>query len=136
MAYETFEHEADVGVRGIGKTLGEAFEEGARAMFSVMFEIERVEPRAEIRVRCQAQDVESLFVDWLNTLLAEADIQGLALSGFSVRIDGLTLEGTARGERIDIEKHRPKVEVKGATYTMLKVFEKDGRFVAQCVVDV
>ncbi|MEK6815061.1 MAG: archease [Nitrospirota bacterium] len=136
MAYETFEHEADVGVRGAGATLAEAFEEGARAMFSVMFEIERVEPRTEIRVQCRAQDVESLFVDWLNTLLAEADIQGLALSGFSVKIDGLALEGTGRGEPIDIEKHRPTVEVKGATYTMLKVGGESGRFVAQCVVDV
>ena len=36
MPYKHLEHEADVGVLGIGKTIEEAFEEGAKAMFDVM----------------------------------------------------------------------------------------------------
>ena len=42
----------------------------------------------------------------------------------------------AWGEPIDVEKHQPAVEIKGATYTELAVYEQDGQFVAQCVVDV
>jgi SHS2 domain-containing protein len=41
------------------------------------------------------------------------------------------------GEPVDVERHRPAVEVKGATCTELAVERlADGSFRAQCVVDV
>lgn len=40
------------------------------------------------------------------------------------------------GERVDPARHRPAVEVKGATYTELKVAREGELWVAQCVVDV
>jgi SHS2 domain-containing protein len=56
---------------------------------------------------------------------------------FQVVIEGQGLRGQAWGEPIDVAKHEPAVEVKGATYTALKVGqEPDGTWVAQCVVDV
>ncbi len=45
--YEQFEHKADVGVRGYGKTIEEAFENGAKAMFSIMVNIAKIEPKKE-----------------------------------------------------------------------------------------
>ena len=44
MNYETFEHEADIGIRGFGSSIGEAFENAALAMYSVMVKIEAIEP--------------------------------------------------------------------------------------------
>ena len=41
-----------------------------------------------------------------------------------------------QGEPIDLERHHPAVEIKGATYTELAVLRKDGHWTAQCVVDV
>jgi SHS2 domain-containing protein len=56
---------------------------------------------------------------------------------FEVRIDGDQLEGRAWGEPVDVARHHPAVEVKGATLTQLRVAkEPDGTWVAQCVVDV
>jgi SHS2 domain-containing protein len=38
---------------------------------------------------------------------------------------------------VDIGRHKPAVEVKGATYTQLKVARDEaGAWMAQCVVDV
>jgi SHS2 domain-containing protein len=134
--YETFEHEADMGVRGIGKTLNEAFENGARAMFSIMLDIERVEPREKVEIRCSAPDEETLFVEWLNELLAQASLRGMVFSDFKVdAIEDGSLRGYARGERLVPDRHRVKVEVKAATYSMLEVHKND-EYVAQCVVDV
>jgi len=43
----------------------------------------------------------------------------------------------AWGEPIDVERHRPTVEIKGATFTELAVRRNsDGFWLAQCVVDV
>jgi len=47
------------------------------------------------------------------------------------------LQATAWGEPIEVARHQPAVEVKGATYTELAVKrDEEGRWVAQCVVDV
>jgi SHS2 domain-containing protein len=56
---------------------------------------------------------------------------------FAVRIEGGELHAEARGEPVDVARHAPAVEVKGATFTELAVRrEADGRWCAQCVIDV
>ncbi|MDD5153123.1 MAG: archease [Desulfovibrionales bacterium] len=134
--YETFEHGADVGIRGKGRTLEEAFANGAKALFALMADLSTIEPRKEIQVECTAPDIETLFMVWLNQLIALADIEKMVLCEFSVTIKDKNLTATARGESISPRKHDLGVEVKGATFTMLRVFQEAGYFVAQCVVDV
>jgi SHS2 domain-containing protein len=134
--YQTFEHEADMGVRGFGETIEEAFENGARAMFSIILDLKRVDPKKKIMVNCSAPDDETLFVEWLNELLTQSGLREMAFSAFKVeKLAEGRLNGYARGERIDPLKHKVAVEVKGATYSMLRV-GKNHRYVAQCVVDV
>jgi tRNA nucleotidyltransferase (CCA-adding enzyme) len=55
---------------------------------------------------------------------------------FAVRFHGPVLVGQAWGEPVDTARHAPAVEVKGATYTALRVAREDGGWVAQTVVDV
>lgn len=132
----TFRHDADVGVRGEGATLEEAFAAAARAMFGLMADLEGVRGTDTIEVACAAPDRELLFVAWLNALLAEADVRGLLLRDFEVAVEGDRLTGRARGERFDPARHTPGVEVKGATLTQLRVAKTRDGFVAQTVVDV
>jgi SHS2 domain-containing protein len=134
--YETFEHGADIGIRGFGRTMAEAFENTAIALYSVMVNIPAVEASEKRSVTVSAPDNELLLIEWLNALLSLSDIEHLVFSKFKVTMEGTSLAGTAWGEKLDQERHEPNVEIKGATYYMLKVTEADGRFVAQCVVDV
>lgn len=134
--HETFEHEADIGVRGLGGSVEEAFAGAAAALYSVMVDLSQVETRIEKQVIAEAGDREQLLVEWLNALLAISDIERMVFSRFAVRIEGVRLEGSAWGEPLDQVKHRPNVEVKGATYHMLSVHEREGEVIAQCVVDV
>ena len=136
MDYETFEHEADIGIRGYGTTPEEAFANAAMAMYSVMVELDGVEQRHFRGVNVTADDREQLLIEWLNALLAVSDIERMVFSRFEVRIEGNRLAGTAWGEPFDRARHRATVEVKGATYHLLSVKELHGRYVAQCVVDV
>ena len=58
-------------------------------------------------------------------------------AGFALPSRGHSLVGEAWGELVDVAKHQPAVEVKGATYTELHVRKgSGGTWVAQCVVDV
>lgn len=137
MESRTFDHGADIGVRGEGETLEDAFAGAARAMFSIMVDLSDVEPREAVEVSCAATDRELLLVQWLNALLAEADMRGMVFSEFEVRLLDGGLAGTARGEPFDPSRHVPGVEVKGATLTELEVARgKDGVWHAQTVVDV
>jgi SHS2 domain-containing protein len=135
-AYETFEHEADIGVRGFGESTEEAFAHAAAAMYSVMVDLERVAPREERRVTAYAEDRELLLVEWLNALLSLSDIERMVFSKFSVTIRDNELSGEAWGEKLDRDRHEARVEVKGATYHLLHVGTECGKIVAQCVVDV
>lgn len=134
--YETFEHEADIGIRGFGATPEEAFANAAVALYSVMVDITLVEHKEFRGVNVTADDQEQLLVEWLNTLLAVSDIERMVFSRFEVRIEGDRLAGTAWGEQLERDRHHAHVEVKGATYHQLCVREENGRYVAQCVVDV
>ena len=101
-----------------------------------MVNIHFVEAKEKRSVAVSAPDRELLLVEWLNALLSLSDIEHMVFSKFSVNREGTSLTGMAWGERLDRERHEPNVEIKGATFHMLKVMEADGRFVAQCVVDV
>ena len=135
--WEHFTHGADIGVRGVGATREEAFEQAAVAMVAVITEPMRIAARREIAVECEAADNEVLLVDWLNALVYEMAVRGMIFGRFAVRLEGLRLHGTAWGEEVDIARHEPAVEVKGATYTSLFVGQNpEGSWIAQCVVDV
>ena len=134
--WEHFPHDADVGVRGWGATPAEAFEQAACAMTAVVTRAE-VNPKVAVRVSCQAPDLELLFVEWLNAIIYEMAVRNMLFGRFSVRIENDRLEGTLWGEPVDVERHAPACEPKGATYTALKVAsDADGRWSAACIVDV
>jgi len=117
--------------------MAQAFEQVAMAMTAVITEPERITPQQAIGVSCAAPDQELLLVDWLNALVYEMATRKMLFSRFEVTLQDQQLSGRAWGEKIDIARHEPTVEIKGATYTELKVIqEADGSWLAQCVVDV
>ena len=135
--WEHFEHEADIGVRGFGSTLEQAYCSAAQGLIEVISPIENIVAEKPINIHCKAPDHELLLVDWLNALIYEIAVHRMLFSRFEVTINDRELEATAWGESIDLEKHSPSVEVKGATYTELKVEQQDnGTWLAQCIVDV
>jgi len=135
--WEHFAHEADIGVRGIGTTREEAFEQAALALIAVITDPQTVRPDQPITITCEAPDDDLLLAEWLNALVYEIGTRRMLWNRFQVRIEGQRLVATAWGERTDVTRHQPAVEVKGATYTNLSVRqEPSGLWVAQCVVDV
>ncbi len=134
--WEHFPHDADVGVRGFGATPAEAFEQAALALTAVVTQAQ-VEPRVRVDVACEAPDIELLFVEWLNGIIYEMAVRGMLFGRFAVRIEGTRLAGTLWGEPVDVARHAPACEPKGATYTALKVAADDkGLWSAACIVDV
>ena len=134
--WEHFEHKADIGVRGFGNTLAEAFEQAAVAMTTVVADISLVQATTSISIACSDDDNDALLYDWLNALIYEMATRKMLFSKFEVTIDNGKLEAAVFGEAIDIERHQPCVEIKGATFTELAVYQEGQQWIAQCVIDV
>jgi SHS2 domain-containing protein len=135
--WEHFEHGADIGVRGVGSTKAEAFEQAAMALTGVMVEPKSLAVCEAVQFHCEAPDDELLLMDWLNALVFETATRHVLFGRFEIHLDNHQLTGTAWGEPVDVARHAPAVEVKGATLTGLSVGQQPGgEWVAQCVVDV
>ena len=135
--WEHFEHGADIGIRGIAPTLEQAFEQAAVAMSAVITHPDQVSASKAVSIRCQAPDLDLLLLDWINELVYQMAVQGLLFKHYQVAINDGNLSATAFGEAVDRQKHQPAVEIKGATFTELRVYQQpDGCWVAQCIVDV
>lgn len=134
--WEHFAHEADMGVRGIGSTLAEAFEQGALAMTALITDLAAIDARDQVTIECSAPDVELLFAEWLNTIVYEMAVRHMVFGKFVVTLDGTRLRADIWGERIDVARHQPAVEIKGATFTALRVAKEAAQWVAQTVVDL
>lgn len=135
--WELFGHDADIGVRGRGPSLERAFENAARAMSAAILDPSEIRKLQTVHVHCEAPDPATLLVDWLNALVFEMATRSMVFANFDVAINGQRLTATVAGEHVDPDRHAPAVEVKGATFTELRVGQEgDGNWIAQCVIDV
>ena len=135
--WEHFHHQADIGIRGTGETLDQAFAEGAMALTAVVCDPLKVQAAECVEIICQGDDPEYLFFDWISAIIYEMDIRKMLFGRFEVTIDGSQLRAKAWGESIDADRHDIAVEVKAATFMLLKVYQDpEERWVTQCVVDV
>lgn len=136
--WEHFEHGADIGVRGIGDDPAEAFAGAALAMTALVTAPDTVRAATAVDIHCREPDIELLLVDWLNRIVYETAIRRMLFSRFDIRLSaGGSLDARIWGEPLDRARHTPAVEIKGATFTELAVKQRaDGRWLAQCVVDV
>jgi len=135
--WEHFPHKADVGLRGWGRSLAEAFEQAALALIDVVTQLDSIHPRERISLECNAPDREILFLDWLNKIIYLMATENMLFNKFKLNINKNKLTAELWGEPVDYHRHQPTVEVKGATFTCLEVKQlQPDQWYAQCVVDV
>ncbi|MGM0771824.1 MAG: archease [Halobacteriota archaeon] len=140
LKYEYLEHTADAKFRAYGKTVEEAFENAAVAMFNVMINTSKVDCIHTEDIELISPEIDDLLVDWLSELLFLFEVDFMAFGKFEVtsitQENGeYKLSASASGEEIDLEKHEIDTEVKAVTYNELKVEETTEGFMVQVTVD-
>jgi SHS2 domain-containing protein len=139
--FEWVEHPSDIGFRAYGRNLAEAFENAALALFEVMVDTSKVEPREEVKVELEAEDEKALLYDWLERFLYLHDVDELVMSKFKVEElkrlkSGFKIRAKAWGEKFDPKKHESKVAIKAVTYHMMEIKREKGECSVQAVVDI
>jgi SHS2 domain-containing protein len=124
--YEFFEHTADIGVKAYGKTLAEAFENAAKAMFSIITDNSEVEFVGQYDVELEADSIEELLFKWLSELLFLHSANNIVFGFFKVELDEKKnrLNAHVCGEVFNRSKHKTGTEIKAVTYHMLEVKTK------------
>lgn len=138
--FQWVEHPSDVGFRAYGRTLAEAFENAAVALFEVMIDTEKIEPKEEASVELSAENDGALLYDWLDRLIALHDSKNLVFSKFNVEIsekpEGLELKAKGWGEKFDPSRHSSRTAVKAMTYHMMEIKREPVGCWVQAVVDI
>ncbi|XRO75954.1 archease [Methanocaldococcus sp. 28A] len=137
--FDYFETTADLGVIAKGKTLEEAFKEGAKGLYNIMVDIDKIDKKEKIEFELTGEDLEELLYNFLNELLFYTDVEGLVFNDFDIKIeknDKYRLKCTAYGEKINKEKHNIKEEVKAVTYHKMEIKQEDDGWNIRFIVDL
>ena len=125
--FEMVNHTADMGIIAYGADKKQAFANAAKALFSLITELDDIEETLHRDIEVTASDQESLLVEWLNELIYLFDVENIIFKRFDITELGNTqLKARSYGERVDSAKHKLKTGVKAATYHAIKIDNGDG----------
>ena len=125
--FEIINHTADVGIIAYGASPSETFANAARALFSLITELDNVEEVLHRDIELVAPDLESLLVAWLNEFIYLFDTENVLFKRFEIsKLNNTQLKARSYGEKVDKSKHKLKTGVKAATYHMLRIDKGDG----------
>jgi SHS2 domain-containing protein len=85
----------------------------------------------------RGEDIDSLLIEWLNELIYLFDVKHILFNHFDItNLTHNELQAICYGEDFNTMKHTIKVEVKAATYHMLKIDKGDDGFRAKVILDI
>ncbi len=135
----------DAIIEAYGSTLEEAFENAAMALCDTMVDLKSVVPKKEFKFSAKGNDLYSLLFDWLDQVMLLLVADRIAMSQFSVEIKhhdnnnnggGYLLEGIARGEPLDLDRHHYKIEIKAVTYHEMEIRHEKDIFTVKFLLDL
>lgn len=120
---------SDVAFEAFGETQGDLFSNAARATFSVMCEVERVEQKEERTIKLEAQTLEDLLFNFLNELIFLKDRDSMLFSKFEVNINTLYPSSESRAEsresrEVQDDSSRPVRQAQGRRARTIRITAK------------
>jgi SHS2 domain-containing protein len=135
--YEIFAHTADIGLKIKGSDLKGLFKNAGLAVFKISSrkQITKNIKIKQIKIAQKADNLEELFINWLNELLSLSAAKGIIFEDIKVNnIEDKFLDATVRG--YDMKNYKVDREIKAATYHGLKIGKKRSGWQAKVILDV
>jgi SHS2 domain-containing protein len=139
--FEFLEHTADVFIRAHGKTMEEAYENAALAMFETMTDSEKIAQTQEQTLDVEAEDQYALLYNWLEALVVKFETENMLFSKFQITNWQETPElfkfkARVWGEKFDAQKHPQKVAIKAVTYHRMVIIREKDRVILEFILDI
>lgn len=135
--YELIEHTADIGIRVKGCDLKDLFKKAALAMFDIITQRPKLKRGREEKITIQqkADNLEELFINWLNELLSLSATKELIFEDFNIHnLDENNLEATVTGS--NFKNYKINTEIKAATYHELELKKTAAGWEGEVIFDV
>lgn len=139
--FKFLEHTADAYIAAYGKTLAEAFENAALAMFEVMTDTEKISTDMVDSIEVEAEDEYALLYSWLEALLVKFETKNMLYSKFEISnieetADGFKVKAIVWGEKFNAKKHPQKVGVKAVTYHRMEIIKDIDKVTLEFILDI
>ena len=138
--HKFLDHTSDVLFVAKAETLNELFKECAFAVEETMVDISKVKPKEKIKILGEEAKIDRLLFDFIDELIFFKDYKQLMFSKFEIEIvEGKgqwELKCVAHGEKLDLTRHNPKVDVKAVTMHLFKVEQVASGWKAQVILDI
>ena len=139
--FEFLEHTADVYIRAHGKTMEEAYENAALAMFETITDTDQVAQSETDSIEVEAEDQYALLYNWLEALLVNSETKGMLYSKFQINswketTENFKIKAKIWGEKFDPQKHPQKVAVKAVTYHRMVIIREMDRVILELILDI
>ncbi|WP_455278870.1 archease [[Eubacterium] cellulosolvens] len=139
--FKFLEHTADAYIEARGASLEEAYANAAIAMFQVMTDISKVEPKVEESIEVEDKDLSALLYSWLEELLVRHEIKNRLYSKFYIETieaqkESYKLKAKIYGENFNSNKHPSKTEVKAVTFHMMEINQSGDQNRIRFVLDL
>jgi SHS2 domain-containing protein len=135
MSFTELPHTADIRIRVTSESLEGLFSEAAIAMMTIMYG--RADSGTVQRtISVDSESTEDLMMDFLSEVLFVSEVDGLVFSSAVVSFSGNSLTSTLQGEPFDPRRHRGGTEIKGVSYSGLRILKEDDGYVLDILFDV
>jgi SHS2 domain-containing protein len=135
--FEVIDHTADIGIAVYGADMKQTFANAARGLFSLITDPNAVKENEHRDIEVAAPDREALLVNWLNELIYLFEAKKMLFTRFEINsLTDTGLKATGYGEKINLNRHHLKREVKAATYYKLKIEQTGSGWKVRVIFDI
>lgn len=138
--HKFFDHTADVLFVARAETLPELFRECALATEETMVDVSKVKAKEKVKILAESKDIENLLYDFLEEVVFFKDYKQLLFSKFDLEIveknGSYALTCYAYGEKLDVSRHDPRVDVKAVTRHEFEVIKDKQGWKAKVLLDI
>lgn len=135
--YKLIEHTADIAIIVKGRNLKGLFKNAALAMFDIIAqEKDKTASKTEkLVIKQKADNLEELFVNWLNELLSLSFTKELIFSDLKIdKLNEDSIVASVFGK--NFKYYKMNTEIKAATYYELKIEKATNGWKAKVIFDV
>ncbi|MCY3854547.1 MAG: archease [Thaumarchaeota archaeon] len=124
MSYRYLEHKTDVFIDVIANTLEEALITSAYATIETMLDRKNVKNIMKKIIKVRGVDLYQLLYNWLEEITILTITDCFAINNLTIQIKKNTnyfICATIYGEKLQIQKHNFKLEIKSPTFHLMSI---------------
>ena len=129
---------ADIAFEAESSSVNGLFETCGLAITDIMVDPKTLRTTTERKLSLRSENLDRLLYDFMTELIVMKDVDSLLFDEFRVRVSpaGTSLEGVAKGERIDRGRHRLRNDVKAVTMHLFGVKHEGKTWRTTVVLDI